>query len=127
MYFKVKVSGVPQPTVTWYHDGETVKADYAHEIEEDGSLAISSTELKHSGEYKAVVTNQHGSEEREVKLTVDKNGKADTADHKYDTADCVNNHYEIVKEGTNQQLPSGDYQMTQCPVYGMAPRLPKML
>ena len=129
VYFKVKVSGVPQPTVTWYHDGETVEADYAHEIEEDGSLAIPSTELKHSGVYKAVVSNQHGSEEKEVKLTVDKNRKADTTDHTYDTADCVNNHYEIVKEGTNQQLPSdsGDYQMTQCPVYGMAPRLPEML
>ena len=72
VYFKVKVSGVPQPTVTWYHDGETVKADYAREIEEDGSLAIPSTELKHSGVYKAVVTNQHGSEEREVMLTVNK-------------------------------------------------------
>ena len=70
VYFKVKVSGVPQPTVTWYHNGEPVKADYAREIESDGSLAIPSTELKHSGVYKAVVANQHGSEEREVKLTV---------------------------------------------------------
>ena len=70
VYFKIKVSGVPQPTVTWYHDGEPVKGDYAREIEEDGSLAIPSTELKHSGVYKAVVANQHGSEEREVKLTV---------------------------------------------------------
>ena len=76
VYFKVKVSGVPQPTVIWYHNGEKVKADYACEIEEDGSLAIPSTELKHSGVYKAVVTNQHGSEEREVKITVDKEGES---------------------------------------------------
>ena len=76
MYFKVKVSGVPQPTVTWYHNGEPVKADYAREIESDGSLAIPSTELKHSGVYKAVVANQHGSEEREVKLTVNVEGGA---------------------------------------------------
>ena len=74
VYFKIKVSGVPQPTVTWYHDGEPVKGDYAREIEEDGSLAIPSTELKHSGVYKAVVPNQHGSEEREVKLTVTEEG-----------------------------------------------------
>ena len=74
VYFKIKVSGVPQPTVTWYHDGEPVKADYAREVEEDGSLAIPSTELKHSGVYKAVVANQHGSEEREVKLTVIEEG-----------------------------------------------------
>ena len=78
MYFKIKVSGVPQPTVTWYHDGEPVKGDYAREIEEDGSLAIPSTELKHSGVYKAVVANQHGSEEREVKLTVTEEGGAAT-------------------------------------------------
>ena len=74
VYFKIKVSGVPQPTVTWYHDGEPVKGDYAREIEEDGSLAIPSTELKHSGVYKAVVANQHGLEEREVRLTVAEEG-----------------------------------------------------
>ena len=74
VYFRIKVSGVPQPTVTWYHDGEPVRADYAREIEADGSLAIPSTELKHSGVYKATVANQHGSEEREVKLMVGEDG-----------------------------------------------------
>ena len=76
VYFKIKVSGEPQPTVTWYHDGEQVRVNYAREIEADGSLAIPSTELKHSGVYKAVVANQHGSEEREIKLTVDEEGGA---------------------------------------------------
>ena len=79
VYFGIKVSGVPQPTVTWYHDGEPVRADYAREIEADGSLAIPSTELKHSGVYKAVVANQHGSEEREVKLMVGEEGETSTA------------------------------------------------
>ena len=78
VYFKIKVSGVPQPTVTWYHNGEPVKADYAREIEADGSLAIPSTEVKHSGVYKAVVANQHGSEEKEVNLTVSDEGGATT-------------------------------------------------
>ena len=27
VYFRIKVSGVPQPTVTWYHDGEPIRAD----------------------------------------------------------------------------------------------------
>ena len=76
VYFKIKVSGVPRPTVTWYHNGEPVRADYAREIEADGSLTIPSTELKHSGIYKAVVANQHGSEEREIKLTVNEEGGA---------------------------------------------------
>ena len=76
VYFKIKVSGEPRPTVTWYHDGEPVRADYAREIEADGSLTIPSTELKHSGVYKAVVANLHGSEEKEIKLTVSEEGGA---------------------------------------------------
>ena len=76
VYFKIKVSGEPQPTVTWYHDGEPVRADYAREIEADGSLAIPSAELKHSGVYKAVATNQHGSEDREIKLMINEEGGA---------------------------------------------------
>ena len=78
VYFRIKVSGEPQPTVTWYHDGEPVRADYAREIESDGSLTIPSTELKHSGVYKAVATNTHGSEEREVRLTVNEEGISST-------------------------------------------------
>ena len=74
MYFKIKVSGEPQQTVTWYHNGEPIRADYSHEIEVDGSLAIPSSELKHSGVYKTVVSNEYGSEEREVKLTVYEEG-----------------------------------------------------
>ena len=72
VYFKIEVSGVPPPTVTWYHNGEPVKDDYAHEIKTDGSLDIPSVELKHSGVYKAVAKNQYGSEEKEADLTVSK-------------------------------------------------------
>ena len=87
VYFKIKVSGEPQPTVTWYHDGEPVRADYAHEIELGGNLAISSTELKHSGVYKAVVVNQYGSEERELKLIVYKEEDTESKDDA--TSHCV--------------------------------------
>ena len=78
MYFKIKVNGEPQPTVTWYHDGEPVRADYAREIEADGSLTIPSAELKHSGVYKVVAANRYGSEEREIKLMVNEEGEAST-------------------------------------------------
>ena len=78
MYFNIKVSGEPQPTVTWYHDGEPIREDYAHEIVSDGSLTIPSAEMKHSGVYKAVAANQHGSEERELKLMVNEEGGAST-------------------------------------------------
>ena len=79
MYFRIKVSGEPQPTVTWYHNGEPVRADYAREIESDGSLTIPSTELKHSGVYKAVAANSHGFGEREIKLMVNEETGALTA------------------------------------------------
>ena len=81
VYFKVKVSGEPlKPTVTWYHDEEQVRADYAHEIEVDGSLCIACTELKHSGVYKSVVANQYGSEERKVRLRVYEEGGTQSMD-----------------------------------------------
>ena len=79
VYFRIKVSGEPQPTVTWYHDGEPVRADYAREVESDGSLTIPSTELKHSGVYKAVAANSHGFEEREIKLMVNEETGTSTA------------------------------------------------
>ena len=78
VYFKIKVSGVSQPTVTWYHDGEPVKSDYAHELKADGSLVLPSTKLKHSGTYRAVVANQCGSEEQVMKLTVEMEGESST-------------------------------------------------
>ena len=78
VYLKIKVRAVSQPTVTWYHDGKPVGADYAHEIKADGSLALLSMEREHSGLYKAVVANQHGSEERVMKLTVEKEEESST-------------------------------------------------
>ena len=84
LYFKIEVSGEPQPTVTWYHDGELVREDYAREIESDGSLTIPSVELKHSGVYKAVAANEYGSEEREVTLAVKKEEESCVADENQD-------------------------------------------
>ena len=68
---KVKVTGIPQPKVTWYHNGEEVEADYSRELSEDGSLTMPSAEGKHSGVYQLVAVNKSGRVKREVKLTVD--------------------------------------------------------
>ena len=73
--FKVKVSGVPQPKLTWYHDGVEVVADYSTELSEDGSLTIPSAETKHSGIYQLVAVNMAGSMEKVVKLFVKKEGE----------------------------------------------------
>ena len=70
VFFKVVVSGKPEPTPTWYHNEEELTPNYSQEIERDGSLSIPSTELKHRGTYRLVARNSLGSTEREVKLSV---------------------------------------------------------
>ena len=70
MFFKVVVRGHPQPSPTWYREDTQVIPDYSLELTQDGSLSITSTELKHSGVYKLLAKNSSGSAEREVRLTV---------------------------------------------------------
>ena len=73
--FRVTVTGTPQPKLTWYHDGEEVKADYSKELSEEGSLTMPSAETKHSGDYQLVAVNKAGRMEKEVKLFVRKEGR----------------------------------------------------
>ena len=70
VFFKVEVRGYPQPSLTWYHEDTQLTSDYSLELQQDGSLSITSTELRHSGVYKLSVKNNRGSAEREVRLTV---------------------------------------------------------
>ena len=73
--FRVKVTGFPQPKMTWYHNGEEVVADYSQKLTEDGSLIMPSTKPKHSGVYQLVVINEAGSEEKSVGLLVKNEGQ----------------------------------------------------
>ncbi|XP_064386156.1 uncharacterized protein LOC135334774 isoform X2 [Halichondria panicea] len=61
VYLRVKVGGHPPPSLTWYHDGRKVTADYATELYQDGGLSFPSVETKHAGVYKLVVTGASGS------------------------------------------------------------------
>ena len=70
MFFKVVVSGKPEPTLTWYHDEKELTPNYSQEIERDGCLSIPSSELKHGGIYRLLARNSLGSAEQEVKLSV---------------------------------------------------------
>ena len=70
VFFKVVARGYPQPSLTWYHEDTQLTPDYSLELTQDGSLSITSTELKHSGVYKLLAKNSSGSAEREVRLTV---------------------------------------------------------
>ena len=73
--FRVKVTGFPQPRMTWYHNGEEVVADYSQKLAVDGSLIMPSTDLKHSGVYQLVVINEAGTVERKVNLFVKREGQ----------------------------------------------------
>ena len=73
--FHVKVTGVPHPNLTWYHNGVEVKADYSRDLTEDSSLSLPSSESKHSGVYRLVALNPAGRAEREVRLTLEEEGQ----------------------------------------------------
>ena len=68
--FKVKVKGNSKPSFNWYHNGEPVTDDYAHELRGDGSLLLVSVEEKHKGTYRFVANNDAGTASQQVVLTV---------------------------------------------------------
>ena len=68
--FKVKLKGSPTPSFNWYHNGEPVTDDYAHELRGDGSLLLVSVEEKHKGIYGFVANNDAGTVSQQVVLTV---------------------------------------------------------
>ena len=68
--FRVKVTGVPVPELTWYHDGKELVADYSKDLADDGTLTMPSAETKHSGVYQLVAVNRAGRVKKEVMLCV---------------------------------------------------------
>uniref|UniRef100_A0A1X7U806 Uncharacterized protein n=1 Tax=Amphimedon queenslandica TaxID=400682 RepID=A0A1X7U806_AMPQE len=70
VHFKVKFKGTPTPSFNWYHNGEPVTDDYAHEIKGDGSLLLVSVEKIHKGVYGFVANNDAGTVSQQVVLTV---------------------------------------------------------
>ena len=68
--FNIQVSGKPTPTYAWYHEGNSIQSDYAHEIHEDGSLVILTAEIQHQGTYQFVAINSSGRADQQVMLNV---------------------------------------------------------
>ena len=93
LVIKIDNESLKLPTsVTWYHNGMPIEEDYAHEFEADGSLMFPSVELGHLGIYKAMVANEHGSVQQEVRLVVKEELETSIKDA---AADAVSNS-EIV-------------------------------
>ena len=70
MVFQVVVRGDPPPSLTWYHQDTPLTSDYSMELQPDGSLSITSSELRHTGVYTLSARNTGGSVQKEVRLTV---------------------------------------------------------
>ncbi len=56
---KPKVGGHPPPSLTWYHNGRKVTADYATELDQEGGLSFPSVEAKHAGESTGYTTRSY--------------------------------------------------------------------
>ena len=116
--FRVKVTGVPHPKLTWYHDGEEVVADYSRELSEDGSLTMPSAETKHSGVYQLVAHNPAGRAERQLRLRVTAEGEAPPVSQKAPVSLApvlvtkLGNHVEKNHSKNNKGF-NDEYQVTQ--------------
>ena len=69
---KVGVKGNPQPSYKWYHGGQQIEEDYAHEVTEEGCLIVVRAEQKHNGTYKLVAENVAGVTKKSLTLVVNK-------------------------------------------------------
>ena len=69
--FSVKVTGLPGPTLTRYHDNDRLndESDF-YEISSNGSLTIFKPGKNHSGTYRLVANNSKGSVENQLTLKV---------------------------------------------------------
>ena len=69
--FSVKVTGLPAPTLTWYHDDDKLNDESdCYEISSNGSLTIFKPGKNHSGTYRLVASNSEGSVENQLILKV---------------------------------------------------------
>ena len=69
--FSVKVTGLPAPTLRWYHDDDQlIDESDCYEISSDGSLTIFKPGKNHSGTYRLVASNSEGSVENQLTLKV---------------------------------------------------------
>ena len=64
------VSGDPEPSIAWYHNGNKLGAENAVLIHPYNCLSISSVEMKHSGVYRLFARNSGGTAMSEFTMRV---------------------------------------------------------
>ena len=73
LILQAKVVGIPDPTVTWYHDDKLLHTSSSRQTSKDKgivTLSLSRTTTKHSGVYKCVAENRAGKAECSANVTV---------------------------------------------------------
>lgn len=72
IHLLVQVSGQPEPTYTWTHQGEPLQSSSDHKVQifSDGTLVISDIEQENAGQYNFSARNIGGVLNRVVILTV---------------------------------------------------------
>lgn len=68
---QVLVSGTPQPSLSWTHDGMGVERDATIEQANDGTLVMPSAENCHEGIYCLAASNGHGEATAQLVLTLE--------------------------------------------------------
>lgn len=68
--FSVVASGDPEPTISWYHNGNQLGPDNVVVINPYNCLSIDSMECEHSGVYRMYARNSGGTAMAEFKLKV---------------------------------------------------------
>lgn len=64
-------AGVPQPTVTWFKDGQLLVGGDAHHISPDGSLLqVLQANLSSAGHYSCIAANAVGEKTKHIQLSV---------------------------------------------------------
>ena len=76
VYFTIKTTGMPEPEVTWFKNGELLKEDSRVKFIKDSqtgnySLLISKATVEDRGEYRCVASNMGGTVACQAKLSVE--------------------------------------------------------
>ena len=116
--FTCVVSGIPTPTVTWYHNGAELSADGVISIS-GNTLNISSLTVGHTGMYQCFANNVVGSTHHSWALQVREPRKGIPPSHSPPTHTHTHTHKQCyvparVPNSKSVQLPYGFYIWIRC-------------
>merc|ERR1712029_1004646 len=106
-----KVTGKPEPTVTWFRDDKEIQKTFKNKMTKTGeicTLQISGVTEKMSGVYKCVATNKEGTIEHKAVVTVGKKSEPEKNLEKIEKPDEESN--ETAPEESKDEITSKEVQ-----------------